>query len=210
MEITFSIIGTSGGKRDISKLSLFKFKAMCLVAEELLLQFEKNNYPISHVITGGNAWADHVAVKLFLEKKVPHLRLFVPVQWHSGEYMITQAAGAYKNAGEILNYHHRRFSKIVGFSSLYDINSAIREGAELIYVSRGFHACSALIAKSDFLLTMTYGEENMVSGFIAENITRKYLERVRKENFFDKSYHYNLNDGKIYVGCNVPPKSEHS
>ena len=55
------------------------------------------------------------------------------------------------------------------------------------------------------MLAITYGEKDIVKDVVAEHIVRRYLERVRKENIFDKSYHYNLNDGKVYVGCNIPP-----
>ena len=67
MEITFSIVGTS---RHPSSTS---FKAACFVAEELLKKFEQCNYPVTHLVAGGRAFAEHVAVKLFLDKKVPHL-----------------------------------------------------------------------------------------------------------------------------------------
>jgi hypothetical protein len=94
---------------------------------------------------------------------------------------------------------------VTGINSLNALGMAQNRGAEIKYVSRGFHTCNALIAKSDFLLAIAYGEKNVVKDVVAEHIVRRYLERVRKENIFDKSYFYNLTDGKIYVGCNVPP-----
>lgn len=207
MDITFSIIGTAGRNDDGNRLSRQHFDAMCIVANGLLEQFAEINYPITHLVSGGAAWADHVAVKLFLDKKVPNLRLFLPAKWDYGAFRDNGKPNDPKeNPGGIANHYHRKFQTISGINSLSQLQIAKNEGAEFIEVEKGFYARNALVAKSDFLLAMTFGIGPMVKEGGTSNTVETYLNRVRKEGFFDKSFHYNLFDGKIYVGCQLPPK----
>lgn len=208
MEITFSIVGTAGRKDDASKLSKQHFEAMYSIANGLLYQFKEYNYPITHLVSGGAAWADHVAVKLFLNHKFPNLRLFLPAKWENGAFYDNKITGAFQNPGGTSNYYHKRFQNVTNINSLSDIQIAKGEGAELIEVTRGFHARNALIAKSDFILAMTFGHEHEVKDGGTADTIRKYLARVRKEGIFDKSFHYDLNSGKIYIGCKVPPEEK--
>lgn len=210
MEITFAIIGTAGRKDDAAKLSKKHFEAMCLIASGLVEQCAENNYPISHLVSGGAAWADHVAVRLFLDKKAPHLRLFLPCEWDNGAYKDNGDSGpdSWKtNPGKTANHFHKQFHNRTQINSLTEIQIAKAEGAELI-AGKGFHARNALVAKSDFLLAMTYGHEHEVKDGGTAHTVECYLNRVRKEGIFDKSFHYDLNSGQIYIGCTLPKKSD--
>lgn len=206
MEITLAIVGTAGRKDDAKKLSKKHFEAMCLIASGLIEQLGENNYPISHLVSGGAAWADHVAVRLFLDKKAPHLRLFLPAAWEGTSYHDTGEKDPKTNPGGTANYYHKLFQTATLINSLYEIQVAKNEGAELIPVAKGFYARNALVAKSDFLLACTFGKENEVKDGGTADTVRKYLERVQREGFFDKSFHYDLTTGQIYEGCTAPPK----
>lgn len=208
MEITLSIIGTAGRKDDANRLSKKHFEAMCVVANGLITQCKEINYPISTLVSGGAAWADHVAVTLFLEKKAPHLRLFLPCEFVGGSFRDNGNTDQYKNPGKTANYYHRQFQKNTGINSLTQLQIAAAEGAELIDVAKGFHARNALVAKSDFLLAMTFGKENQVKDGGTAHTVECYLNRVKKEGFFDKSFHYDLNSGKVFVGCTFPKKED--
>ena len=203
-EITFAIVGTAGRKDDAAILSKKHFEAMCLVAGGLVEQCKENNYPITHLVSGGAAWADHVAVRLFLDKKAPHLRLFLPCEWDNGSFQDTGSDDWKVNPGRTANRLHKSFQSRTQINSLTEIHIAKSEGAELIPVSKGFYARNALVAKSDFLLAMTFGNEHEVKEGGTAHTVGVYLTRVRKEGIFDKSFHYDLNTGKIYIGCTVP------
>ena len=207
-EITLAIIGTAGRKDDAKRLTTNHFKAMCLVAEGLLEQINDSNYPITHLVSGGAAWADHVAVRLFLDKKVSGLRLFLPAAFEDGSYHDNGSKDAWENAGGTANHYHKLFQNSTGVNGLSDILIAKAHGAELIPVLKGFHARNALVAKSDFLLACTFGQERMVKEGGTADTVRKYLARVRKEGIFDKSFHYDLNSKNIYEGCLAPPKEK--
>jgi hypothetical protein len=204
-EITFAVVGTAGRKDDAAKLSVKHFEAMCVVATGLIDQFKENNYPITHLVSGGAAWADHVAVKLFLQKKAPHLRLFLPCEWDNGSFKDTGSDDFKTNPGRTANRLHKSFQNRTRINSLTEIQIAKAEGAELIDIAKGFYARNALVAKSDFLLAITYGNGHEVKDGGTAHTVGCYLNRVRKERIFDKSFHYDLTSGNIYVGCKVPP-----
>jgi hypothetical protein len=208
MEITFAIVGTAGRKDDASKLSKKHFEAMCLMATGLIEQFGENNYPITHLVSGGAAWADHVAVKLFLEKKAPRLRLFLPCEWDNGSFKDTGVDDWKTNPGRTANRLHKAFQTRTQINSLTEIQIAKSEGAELIAVAKGFYARNALVAKSDFLLAMTFGAEHEVKEGGTAHTVGCYLNRVRKEGIFDKSFHYDLTSGQVFIGCTVPKEDE--
>ena len=69
--VTVSIIGTAGRKSDGSKLNPKIFVDMVKTALDTI----KNVWKLEDVelVSGGAAYADHVAVKLFLEQKIKKL-----------------------------------------------------------------------------------------------------------------------------------------
>ena len=201
MEITFAIIGTAGRQEDGQRLDANHYKAMCNMAEGLLEQFAENNYPVTHLVSGGAAWADHVAVSLFLKKKVKNLRLYLPCEWETGGFKST---GAPKNPADILNIYHKKFFNKTRIHSLSEIQSAYGEGAELLPCRGGFFGRNAMVAKSDLLLAMTFGKKAEVKDGGTAHTVKCYLERVRKGEIYDKSFHFDLNSGEIFQGCIVP------
>lgn len=203
MEITFAIVGTAGREEDEKRLSKKHFEAMCIVASELVDHFKSINYPITHLISGGAAWADHVAVHLFLEKKVEHLRLFLPCEFSYGSFHDNGEREKHKNPGGILNLYHKKFQNTTHINSLSQIQIAKHEGAELLPCRGGFIGRNAMVAKSDFILACTFGEGKLLKDGGTANTVAAYLKRVKKEGFFDKSFHYDLNSGQIYIGCEV-------
>ncbi len=206
MEITFSIIGTAGRRDDESRLNRNSFEAMCIVAEKLILHCTEINYPITTLVSGGAAWSDHVAVKLYLDNKVPNLRLFLPASFDGGSFHDNGKVGI-ENPGGTANHYHRKFQKNTNINSLTQLLVAKAKGAELITVERGFYARNALVAKSDFLLAMTFGNGHEVKEGGTSHTVKCYLERVKKEGFFDKSFHYDLTSGKLFSGCTLPKES---
>jgi hypothetical protein len=186
---------------------------MCLVAAELLKQLKESNYEITTLVSGGSAYADHVAVKLFLDKKVPHLRLFIPCEFENGTFTdkivlrtpLPAANDKQSTPGKTLNYYHHLFQRKTNINSLTEIQIAKCEGAEILPCRGGFYGRNAMVAKSDILLAMTFGEGNMVKESGTADTVRRYLARVDKEGFFNKSFHYNLTDGQIYSGVEALP-----
>lgn len=203
-----AIIGTAGRKEDANRLTRKHFEAMCLVAEELKKQLDDTNYPISTIVSGGAAYADHVAVRLFLDKKVANLRLYLPCEWDDGRFADNGSDEDFKNPGKTANHYHKVFQQKTGINGLSDIQVAKSYGAEILPCRGGFHGRNAMVAKSDFILACTFGDGHMVKEGGTADTLRKYLHRVRKEGIFDKSFHYDLNSKSVYEGCLVPELNE--
>jgi hypothetical protein len=209
MDTTFAIVGTAGRKDDANRLSKNHFEAMCECARLLLKQFEESEYGVDTLVSGGAAWADHVAVKLFLNKEAPKLKLFLPCQYDANANMFDptplnehEREEGY-STGETANRLHGRFSRKVGFSSLGELSLAIQQGAQ-VYVPRGgFYGRNAMVAQSDIILAMTFGDKEWLKEGGTANTMMNYLNRVKKFGFFDKSFHYDLNSGDIFCGARV-------
>lgn len=209
MKICFGICGTAGRKDDEKRLSRKHFDAMCLVASGLIDQCEKNNYKITTLISGGAAYADFVAVKLFLDKKVPNLKVYLPSKWECGRFYDSGIRDSFKNPGGTANYYHKKFQTKTGINSLSQMQIAMHEGAEFIPVEKGFYARNYLVAKeSDFLLAITFGNERELKPGGSAHCMKCYLDRVRKEGIFDKSFHYDLNSGKVFIGATVSKEED--
>jgi len=203
MEITLGICGTAGRKQDGNRLTRNHFEAMYMVANGLVEQINESNYPLTTAISGGAAWADFLAVKLFLDHKIGGLKLFLPAEWDDGKFY--DNGQKEHNDGGICNYYHLQFQRKTGINSLSQMQIAKHEGAEFVIVNRGFFARNALIAKhSDFLLAITFGNGPEVKAGGTSHTVECYLNRVRKDGIFDKSFHYDLNSKSIYEGCQVP------
>ena len=209
MDTTFAIVGTSGRKEDANRLSKPHFEAMCECARLLLKQFEESDYGVDTLVSGGAAWSDHVAVKLFLNKEVPKLKLFFPCQYDANANMFDPAplnaheAEKGYSTGQTANRYHGRFSRIVGFSSLGEISLAIQQGAQIAVPRGGFYGRNAMVAQSDIILAMTFGDKEWLKDGGTAHTVLTYLNRVKKHGFFDKSFHYDLNSGEIFFGARV-------
>lgn len=221
LETTFSIVGTAGRKDDANRLSPKHFEAMCECARLLLQQLNETDYGVDTLVSGGAAWADHVAVKLFLNKEVPKLKLFLPCQFMGQDIgydpvpLNEHERQKGYSTGDTANKLHAKFSRKMNINSLWEIQLAIQQGATVIVPKGGFYGRNAKVAESDILLAMTFGDHEWVKdggtvdkdgkvklGGTAHTVTC-YLNRVKKFGFFDKSFHYDLNSGEIFAGARV-------
>lgn len=138
-----------------------KFEVMVNTAESIITAF---NLPWDQItlVSGGAAWADHVAVMVSLRHNTK-LKLFLPCEWiphdDSGNYADTHVRDWRVNPGYLANLYHMKFSVALKRDTLQDIETARRNGA-LIDVSPGFHKRNLKVAKSDFLIAFTSSHTN--------------------------------------------------
>lgn len=150
-----AIIGTAG--RGAEQVDRSLYALMVSKAWEIV-----QRYPDPHLVSGGAAVADHVAVTLHLLHKVP-LTLHLPAEWNHSTKQYTGS----KNAATA-NYYHHRFSKnIVGDEqkTLTTLDSLL-SGNEVIHtVSKDFWARNALVAKdAEVTIAFTWGETQPPAG----------------------------------------------
>jgi hypothetical protein len=174
-----AIIGTAGRKEDGNKLSAQLYHKM---VEDAMFQIESLRIQLfcapdefkMDLVSGGAAWADHIAVSLFLKEVANSLTLYFPCDWaeykgvniKDGGYL-----GLYDNnnrSGSIANYYHWKFSKVVApdselpkWQTLHEIQKAIYKGAKFHEVPGGFHARNIFVGQVDVILAYTFGSGNV-------------------------------------------------
>lgn len=146
---SLAIIGTAGRRGDGERLNVAVFDVMTDIAYDVIRETG-----ITHLVSGGAAWADHVAVRLVLEGVIPaeNLMIFLPSALNSDGF-------ASSRDGNTSNYYHRKFSHTARIDSIAELNEVRRRGANLIVNPAGFFARNAQVAASaDVLLAFTFGE----------------------------------------------------
>jgi hypothetical protein len=114
-----AVIGTAGRGSDAAKLSRPLYDAMYRRTLDAMME-----WGVRDLVSGGAAWADHLAVRAFLDGEAERLRLFLPARFAHGRF-----AGPPADAARTANHYHDEFSRIVGIDTLAQIGEAVRNGA---------------------------------------------------------------------------------
>ena len=165
--IRLAVIGTSGrNPKDAERL------------ESKHLQWMKDNVKIYIqsvinvetkdiiLVSGGSAWADHVAVQLFREGEFGGLELYLPSEFNIKSHI-------YKNTheGRTLNKLHEHCQNKTGlpiFEELTSVNS--RKKGVKITIQRGFKPRNTLVARGcDHLIAFTFCKEISEQGDTAKS-----------------------------------------
>ena len=148
-----AIIGTAGRDKNYP-LSAKHWDFMC---EIIRSEVE----PEDHLISGGAAWADHVAVWAYRIGLVHSLTLHLPAPMQHARFM-----GDFGTSGGAANYYHEKFSIVMGGSaqgSLNQITELLLRGIPFTTqpVAKGYAAMAArnkLVAdECDHLMAFTFG-----------------------------------------------------
>ena len=152
-----AIIGTAGRDKNYP-LSEAHWDFMCnMVRAEV--------EPDDHLISGGAAWADHVAVWAFRTGLVHSLSLHLPAPMLNGKYV-----GEFGTSGGAANYYHEKFSLAMGggpTDTLAQVANCIVRGVPYTTqpVANGYAAMAQrnkLVAdECDHLIAFTLGRGNV-------------------------------------------------
>lgn len=153
-----AIIGTAG--RD-------KTKPMSIGLWKWMLRDVYSRVPKgAHVVSGGAAWTDHLAVSMFLFGHAGEISLYLPAPFRNGQYV----EDGWKSAGGIANYYHRNFSRVIERDTLGQIGEVIRQHWEVenspIRIEEepsspgagGMFARNSKVAQCEEMLAYTFGE----------------------------------------------------
>lgn len=149
-----AIIGTAGRREDKDRMTSDLYVKMAHHALEWITErFAPSRVTL---VSGGAAWADHVAVSLFLSRHhFQGLNLHFPAPFRNSKF---QEMG-FNSPGGIANYYHHLFSLKMGRSrdhTLRMIQAALDRGATNT-VSAGFRQRNRLVGGSEILLAYTWG-----------------------------------------------------
>lgn len=89
-------------------------------------------HPDDELVSGGAAWADHLAVTLFLDAKVSGLKLFLPapLTLSPSNQWCFESRGP-RSSGGAANYYHDKFALALGYPTMEQIAQAILTGASV-------------------------------------------------------------------------------
>lgn len=198
------IIGTAGRGEDAKLLTPAHYRMMVCIAQTVAVTTGATG-----LVSGGAAYADHVAVALFLDGSVPNLSLHFPVPLKPSGF--TAASFRANDAGGTANYYHAGFSKTCKIDSLTELNQAVGAGAKVSVNLGGFKARNTDVANgSDTLLAFTFGSGAMLKDGGTADTMGKFLAR-RHNNQYEAdmngaintkgpghAYHFDLNSRKLY------------
>lgn len=151
-----AIIGTAG--RDKTK-PMTEGLWHWMVAQALELIPEGSN-----LISGGAAWADHVACELYRLGHAASLHLHLPAPFVNGRFQ-----GPSSSSANTANYYHELFTQAINRFTLHDITLCIKHGAtyDCEPEAPGYAAMfkrNKKIAKADNLLAFTWGIDEPAPG----------------------------------------------
>jgi hypothetical protein len=194
-----AIIGTAGRKDDAKKLSANSMKIM----KKAVITFLKEHAPKDQkvqLVSGGAAWADHVAVQLFLNyPNRTKLKLHLPCKFraelHPG-YLDTKEFNFRTNPGGTCNYYHQKCGNQVyasKYATLKEIEKAINAGAD-VEITHGLHARNSKVAQeADWLIAFTFGNGAQLKPGGTQDTVNKFkaLEKT-------KAFHFDLNSNTMH------------
>lgn len=144
-----AIIGTAGRHNQHLRLSADIFERMCRRAAELVT-------PGDDLQSGGAAWADHVAVVLFLAGRARGLTLHLPCEFDLRSARFVEVSRDRFDCGRIANHYHDLFAARTGWRPMVMIAEAARMGAKIVVVP-GFKDRNIPVGDCDRLIAFTFG-----------------------------------------------------
>lgn len=103
------IIGTAGRKEAAAHLNYEVYLRMLEDARRRVQEIQPDPQKVE-LVSGGAAWADHLAVLLFLQGAAAKLTLFLPTALASTGFYVERSGRWQENPGGTANHYHRQFT----------------------------------------------------------------------------------------------------
>lgn len=154
--VSIAIIGTAGRGKDMTNQHWEWMK------DAALKEIQSCGYQAKDIelVSGGAAWADHLAVWLYMKGHCEDLTLHLPAPW---DFNNITFQGPHKSCASAAGYYHCKFSDAIDEDSLLQIQQVLKGGAK--YTEQpakpgyaGMFARNALVAHADEMLALTFGE----------------------------------------------------
>ena len=197
------IIGTAGRGEDVFRLSARSFTKMGEIARTIIEERLQVQCHEADLISGGAAWADHVAAHAFVNGCGQSLSLALPCGWDDlrMQFVDNGSTDWRKNPGATANRHHLAFSARCGINSLEELHQLITERRADVLIGTGFHERNTFIAESaDALIAFTFG--NGVA--LKDGGTADTMGKFLKLNGPVGAFHVDLNTWEVYDNPVVP------
>lgn len=197
--MNIAIIGTAGRAEDGIALRSEQFGEMHHAVHKIIQTEIAFNEPYS-VVSGGAAWADHLAVFTFLLSNAYKLYLELPCPLTpDGRFVDTGERDFRTNPGGTSNYYHELFSKKVGINSFKQLKEAAQSSDCVITSGGGFFERNTQIAlKADHCIALTFGKKDLLKDGGTMDTMSKFLKKGT-----GKSFHVDLHDMTIYSPARI-------
>lgn len=162
--VPVAIVGTAG--RTAGQLARLDARAYRLMTAAVLQQLVRWGLRRDQVImvSGGSAWADHVAVTLILRRRPSEwggLELHLPCEFVEEKRRFDDT----RAPGRSLNRYHDQQTGKLGRSSLDDLHEARERGARFVAGYAGFHARNtAVAAAASYMVALTFSAGDAPDG----------------------------------------------
>jgi len=144
-----AIIGTAGRTADdLAHLNADKFQWMVDMSKQYIASNADADPSAIELVSGGAAWSDHAAVRLYLTRQYKSLTLYLPCAFDTAERRFVGGPA------DAVNRYHREFSNYLGRQSLDEIADAIAAGATVV-VRNGFFERNHDVARVDVMIAFT-------------------------------------------------------
>jgi len=151
-----AIIGTAGRKADGNKLNKELYGKMFHAAQKIIGGWNLTDITL---VSGGAAWADHIAVSLYLAKFMNcklELHLPCPFDVQNTRFYDTGVVDFRTNPGGTANYYHRQFSQKMGGSTLTSM-ARILPDIRVFDNYKGLFDRNNGVARVDYMIAFTFG-----------------------------------------------------
>jgi hypothetical protein len=154
------VIGTAG--RDcLDKLDSVVYDKMAVDLRDILLDICSYSGGSIELVSGGAAWADHLAVRIYLKDTVlvESIHLYLPCVFYTYSNVFNNS-----KEGKTLNYYHSKFSSKVCdsgvdlFYSRKQLSQVIEDKANYTLIP-GFKNRNIEVGKVDVLVAYTFGKK---------------------------------------------------
>lgn len=155
--VTVAIIGTAGRGFDASKMNLKLFERMMDRCRYQLWNIWKLTPGTVRLVSGGSAWCDHLAVRLWVldKPKFAGCRLYLPCDFANSQFDVRHPCG------KTLNELHNECSEKLKTNTLVEIGTA--PGIELCMKSRSFYERNARVAAdAQYMIALTWGKSTTI------------------------------------------------
>lgn len=147
------MIGSAGRQEAASHVSIALYRAMYREARSSVREWKA-----ARAVSGGAAFADHLAVSAFLYGEVEELVLFLPAPFQDGRYVESHGD---RGTAKTTNFLHRAFKERTGVDGLAEIAEAQRRGA-VLHVVPGFQNRNLEVASAaTCMIAFTFGRATL-------------------------------------------------
>ena len=129
------------------------------------------------LVSGGSAWADHIAVLLYLKGEFSGIELYLPSRFDPKQKKYINT-----HEGRTLNQLHTECQEKTGLNVFEDLTKTVSRKAVKVTIKRRFLARNTLIAKNcDHLIAFTFNPDSPIKGGTFD--TWKKTTHQNKTNF---------------------------